>query len=90
MGKMMLGIALSLLVVFTGCSKKSTVVDGDGTLDGEQLVQARCASCHGLDQVYDAVKDEQGWEESVDRMIEKGAKLSEAERQVVIEYLSGR
>jgi mono/diheme cytochrome c family protein len=65
MRKMMLGIALSLLVVFTGCSKKSTD-NGDGTPDGEHLVQERCASCHGLDRVYDADKDEQGWEESVD------------------------
>ena len=89
MGKMMLRIALSLLVVFTGCSKKSTE-DGDGTLDGEHLVQERCATCHGLEQVYDAVKDEQGWEETVDRMIENGAPLNEAERQAVIEYLSSR
>jgi mono/diheme cytochrome c family protein len=89
MRKMMLGIALSLLVVFTGCSKKSTD-NGDGTPDGEHLVQERCASCHGLDRVYDADKDEQGWEESVDRMIEKGTPLSEAERQAVIEYLSSR
>ena len=89
MDKMIQGIALSLLVVCAGCSKKSTD-NGDGTLDGEQLVQERCASCHGLDQVYDAVKDEQGWEESVDRMIEKGAPLSEAERQAVIDSLSSR
>jgi mono/diheme cytochrome c family protein len=89
MGKMILRVVLSLLVVFTGCSKKSAD-NGDGTLDGEQLVQERCVSCHGLDQVYSAVKDEQGWEESVDRMIERGTPLSEAERQAVIEYLSSR
>lgn len=89
MAKMMLGIVLTLLVVFTGCSKKSTD-NGDGTLDGEPLVQERCASCHGLDRVYDADKNKEGWEESVDRMIEKGAQLSEAERPAVIEYLSSR
>ncbi len=89
MGRMFPKIVLSLLVVCAGCGEKSTD-NGNGTPDGEQLVQERCASCHGLDQVYDAVKDEQGWEESVDRMIEKGTPLSDAERQAVIAYLSSR
>ncbi|MFH1007832.1 MAG: hypothetical protein V1800_10060 [Candidatus Latescibacterota bacterium] len=87
MRKLILAIVLLLLAGVIGCSKKSTE-DENGTLDGGQLVQARCAVCHPLDRVYSAVKNQQGWETTVDRMIGNGAQLDAAEREAVIAYLS--
>jgi glucose/arabinose dehydrogenase len=55
--------------------------------DGATLLQERCGTCHDLERVTGANKDRPGWEESVDRMIEKGAVLSEEERVVLIDYL---
>ncbi|KPL04914.1 MAG: hypothetical protein AMJ73_03235 [candidate division Zixibacteria bacterium SM1_73] len=62
---------------------------GKPSPDGEKLVNERCNSCHGLDRVHKARKDKAGWEETVNRMIRKGARLNEAERQAVVNYLSG-
>jgi thiosulfate/3-mercaptopyruvate sulfurtransferase len=70
------------LPVETGLSRPSP--------DGETLVSERCTACHGLDRVHKARKDKAGWEETVDRMIRKGAKLNDSERQAVIDYLSSR
>jgi len=63
---------------------------GKPSPDGEKLVNGRCNSCHGLDRVHKARKDKAGWEQTVNRMIHKGARLNEAERQAVADYLSGR
>lgn len=56
--------------------------------DGAALVQARCASCHGLDRVTSAKKSREQWAQTVTRMVGKGAQLSTAEQTTVIDYLS--
>jgi mono/diheme cytochrome c family protein len=57
-------------------------------LDGEELLEARCTGCHGLDLVQAASKSEAEWTSTVDRMIGKGADLTEAEAQALVEYLA--
>jgi cytochrome c5 len=59
-----------------------------GDLSGEELLQARCTQCHGLDVVETASKTESEWEDTVQRMIAKGARLTEAEAQTLVEYLA--
>ena len=61
-----------------------------GALDGAALVKERCTTCHGAGRIDNAKKDSKGWQENVDRMIAKGAKLSKAERDTVVAYLSNR
>jgi thiosulfate/3-mercaptopyruvate sulfurtransferase len=63
---------------------------GQPSLNGETLVNERCTVCHSLDRVHKANKDKAGWVKTVDRMIRKGAKLNDAERQAVVDYLSSR
>jgi hypothetical protein len=58
------------------------------SLDGEALVQERCATCHDLGRVESAGKTAEGWKANVERMVSKGAKLNEAEQEAVIAYLS--
>jgi thiosulfate/3-mercaptopyruvate sulfurtransferase len=70
------------LPVETGLGKPSP--------EGEELVKKRCTVCHSLDRIYKTKKDKAAWENTVDRMIRKGAQLNEAERQAVIDYLSSR
>ena len=58
------------------------------SLDARKLVQERCIGCHKLKRVYKARKDRSGWEKTVARMIKKGTKFNEVERQAVVDYLS--
>ncbi|WP_119069471.1 DUF7282 domain-containing protein [Aggregatilinea lenta] len=59
-------------------------------LDGDALVSERCTVCHSRERIDNAVKDQAGWESTVDRMIGYGAQLTPEERQAVIDYLSNR
>ncbi|MEW5718032.1 MAG: heme-binding domain-containing protein [Chloroflexota bacterium] len=86
---------------FTDAEKKQLIAGLTATLGSETvkppatapagdaaLVQARCASCHGLDRVTSAKKTREQWAQTVTRMVSKGAQLSAAEQTTVIEYLS--
>jgi hypothetical protein len=55
---------------------------------GFLIMTARCTVCHNLDRIGEADYDRGGWEEAVDRMIEKGAQLNPEERQTLIDYLA--
>jgi thiosulfate/3-mercaptopyruvate sulfurtransferase len=77
------------LPVDTGLGKSSTGGEVT-TLDGEKLVKERCTVCHSLDRVHKAKKDKTGWEKIVNQMIGNGAKLNDAERQAVVDYLSNQ
>jgi FlaA1/EpsC-like NDP-sugar epimerase len=57
-------------------------------LSGEELLQARCTQCHGLDPVEAASKTEAEWESTVERMISKGAELTDAEAQILVDHLA--
>ena len=58
------------------------------TLDGKSLVQERCTKCHDLGPVERAKKAEEEWKATVERMVGKGAKLSQTEQALVIQYLA--
>ena len=55
--------------------------------DGLTVLETRCTACHSLDRVQQAQKTYDEWAQTVDRMIAKGAHLSEEERAVLLKYL---
>jgi hypothetical protein len=57
-------------------------------LDAEALIRERCTFCHDADRVYKAGLSRAGWEDTIDRMVARGAWLDETEREAVIKYLS--
>jgi cytochrome c5 len=62
-------------------------------LNGEQLVNERCTTCHTLTRVTRAMAagtSRTRWEQIVDQMISYGAQLNSDERTAVIDYLSGQ
>jgi cytochrome c5 len=63
---------------------ESTETPGE---DAQVLLEERCTVCHTLDRVEGAQKSREGWESTVDRMIEYGAQLTDDERSVLIDYL---
>ncbi len=59
-----------------------------GALDGKSLVAERCTKCHNMDRIVAKKASADGWKTTVERMMGKGAKLSDAEKQTVIDYLA--
>jgi cytochrome c5 len=57
--------------------------------DGAALLEERCTVCHGLDRVTSAQKTREQWEQTVARMVGKGAELNEEEQDILIAYLTG-
>lgn len=77
---------LAALVV--ACGNTSEKTDSAGVLDGKALAEERCAACHPYSRVEAAAKTPEEWKSNVERMVQKGAKLDEAEQAAVIQYLS--
>jgi hypothetical protein len=56
--------------------------------EAEALLQERCTVCHALSRTTDARKSQVGWEQTVDRMVKRGAELTDEEQVILIEYLA--
>lgn len=56
-----------------------------------QIVRTHCTVCHDAKRIcpHLDVFDRQGWEKTVARMVEHGAKLDVEQERMVVEYLSG-
>lgn len=96
-------LLICLLLVFAvmGCSGKSdsptpqkSTTDGlkkptsKVGAEGKELVEIRCTVCHSPERIQTAQHDRAGWENTVGKMIGKGADLNQEERQKVVKYLS--
>ena len=55
---------------------------------GEQVMNNSCGTCHEYTVIQTAAKSEAEWKATIDQMIEKGAKVPEAERPVLLAYLT--
>ena len=55
---------------------------------GAELLEKRCSVCHSADRPKGAKKTKVQWEETVTRMMGKGAKLSGDEKKTLVEYLA--
>ncbi len=56
--------------------------------DGATLLETRCSVCHSADRPKQAKKTADQWNQTVTRMMGKGAKLTEAEKTVLLDYLA--
>ncbi|MHB1342034.1 MAG: hypothetical protein ACYC77_11720 [Coriobacteriia bacterium] len=63
---------------------------GEVKLSGEVLVAQRCTYCHNTERIDAASYDQAGWESTIDKMVKKGAQVSDAEKPVIAEYLANR
>ena len=54
---------------------------------GEQIQNGACISCHDLRPIQTTSLDKDGWTKIVDAMIEKGAKVEDSEKPLLIDYL---
>jgi cytochrome c5 len=56
--------------------------------DGATLLDTRCSVCHSADRPKQAKKTRDQWDQTVTRMIGKGAQLTDAEKVVLVDYLA--
>jgi len=66
---------------------EETPTEPSTDLDGQALLEGRCAECHTLDRVTSSEKNREEWVQTVDRMIDRGAELNASEREILIDYL---
>ena len=57
-------------------------------MNGMILLDTRCSICHSSDRPKEAKKTREEWEQTVNRMINKGAKLTDDEKAVLLNYLA--
>ena len=89
-------ILMAVLAACGGSSEEPTQAPAPDTAvpeqapaeDGEALLEARCSGCHSADRARQTTKTRDGWDQSVTRMIDKGAQLTEAEKAVLVDYLT--
>jgi hypothetical protein len=84
-GTTLLFLALGLLLAACAGSQEP---GAGGDLDGQALVEERCTVCHNLQTVTGANKSADAWQSTVERMIGNGAKLTDVEKDAVVEYLT--
>lgn len=79
----LVGLMVTAMVACGGAAPTEEMV-----ADGETLLQERCTECHPLDRVTSASMTRDGWEANVEDMIAKGAQLTDAEKEVLVDYLA--
>lgn len=74
-----LAVGLTLLVLAVGCSGPPS--------EGQRLFEKRCSRCHTVETPLGKRKDREGWKRTVWAMRKRGAELTDAEAQKVVDYL---
>ena len=54
---------------------------------GAKILDLRCTGCHGLNIIKKESKSAAEWEQTVGRMIRIGARVTQDEKGILIEYL---
>lgn len=80
----LLPLALATLIPALALAQDIVLPDGKA----KKTVETVCADCHGLDTVVANGMSADQWRESVKTMVRRGAQLSPAEIDSVVDYLS--
>ena len=85
---LVVGVVLSVLglAACAGQAEEPAEVVAEQPADGESMLQDSCTKCHGLDTVTSAQKTRDEWEQTVDRMIQKGADVMD--KEALLDYLA--
>jgi cytochrome c5 len=67
---------------------KPVATTAPAVVDGAALLESRCTVCHTLDRVKRGGKNKDQWAATVAQMIRNGAKLTQTEQIVLIDYLA--
>ena len=86
-------LAISLFLMGCTTTPKSTQTTTTSTTvssstEGKNLVETKCTVCHNTQRIYSLKINAAEWGTIVDKMIAKGAVMSNANRIKIIEYLA--
>ncbi len=74
------------LLILISCGPKDNLEK-----EATAIINSNCKKCHSLKRVYNNKgRDANWWAETVSRMQNYGANLSEEEKDLIIKYLSRR
>jgi len=84
---------LAITAAMAGCTSSSptaepTQASAPAAPDGATLLQERCSVCHSSDMSTHPGKTRDSWDRTVSLMIGKGAKLTDDEKTVLVDYLA--
>jgi hypothetical protein len=57
-------------------------------VDGKKLLETSCSGCHDVETATSTKRTKSDWEETVGRMINKGASVDDAQFPTLVDYLS--
>ena len=90
-------VLVSVMISLTSCGesrekKASPGETAESAVDehagAQLLLQDRCTKCHNLGRVSSSKKSAGEWTDTIDRMMSKGAVLSEDEKSDLIKFVS--
>jgi mono/diheme cytochrome c family protein len=55
---------------------------------GKALVESRCTTCHGINNITNAKYTREVWTTTVDRMVLSGAVLNDQQKSDIVDYLA--
>jgi len=79
-----LNIKIAILLVLVGGAAWAQLPDGPGKAETEKL----CSQCHELSRSISLHQDHTGWEATVAKMVNLGAKASDDDIRLVTDYLA--
>ncbi|MBN1547700.1 MAG: hypothetical protein JW902_13705 [Syntrophaceae bacterium] len=96
---MLLTLPVMLTLILVACNEGTKTVPVNNASEavtpitepatnGSELLNERCSTCHGLSKIKQARKAPSQWDQTVNRMIAKGARLTEAEKILLLDYLN--
>ena len=77
-------LTLPILLLFQNALGEVTLPEGPG----RDIVYKRCQTCHQLTRIKGEKHSPEAWGKIVDRMIQNGLKISQEEKNMIIDYLA--
>jgi hypothetical protein len=81
-------VALTAAALAVACHATGDVTQATQELPGEDLVAQRCSNCHDLTNIYVRRASVAEWHEIVERMVNYGVQLTDAETETIVSYLA--
>lgn len=85
-GSMVVVLVALLITALAACAGGAPA--DEAVADGATLLETRCVQCHNLERTTSQTKTREQWSATVMDMVDKGAELSDAEAEVLIDYLA--
>lgn len=80
---------LLLVMVAIIASVTFVFADEDNDEDVKEMIEEKCSLCHTPDYAFNNSNTEQGWRDTVTRMVEEnGAELTDEEFDKIVKYLA--